>query len=223
MDTLLHDIRYAIRSLRRAPALTTATILTLGLGIGANSAMFGVVDQLYLRPPAHVVDPGRVVRVNVTKTMLPFGTFTNSIATYPRFADFRDHAHDLAGAAAYANTSFSLGLGARAERVEGELVTGNFFSLLGVRPERGRFFTEDEDHPGTAAHVAVLSQEFWHREFQDAPDAIGKELQLGRAVYTIIGIAPTAFAGIELKQPDVWVPMNAAAPDVEWPGAITCE
>jgi predicted permease len=223
MDTLLQDLRYAIRSLRKAPALTIATVLTLGLGIGANSAMFGVVDQLYLRPPAHVVDPDRVVRVNVTKTMPPFGTFTNSIATYPRFADFRDKAHQLAGAAAYANTTFSLGLGAQAEQVAGELVTGNFFALLGVHPERGRFFTPDEDRPGTAAHVAVLSHEFWHREFQDAPDAIGRTLQLGRAVYTVIGIAPPEFTGIELKQPDVWVPMNAAAPDVEWPGAITCE
>ena len=223
MDTLLQDLRYAIRSLRKAPVLTAATVLTLGLGIGANSAMFGVVDQLYLRPPAHVVDPDRVVRVNVTKTMPPFGTFTNSIATYPRFEDFRDKAHKLAGAAAYANTNFSLGLGAHAEQVRGGLVTGNFFALLGVHPELGRFFGPDEDRPGTAAHVAVLSHEFWHREFQEAPDAIGRTLQLGRAIYTVIGIAPPAFAGIELKQPDLWVPMNAAAPDVEWPGAITCE
>ncbi|MGB7211194.1 MAG: ABC transporter permease [Gemmatimonadales bacterium] len=223
MDTLLQDIRYAIRSLRRAPALTIATVLTLGLGIGANSAMFGVVDQLYLRPPAHVVDPDRVVRVNVTRTMPPFPTRTNGIATYPRFADFRDRAHLLSGAAAYSGAQFSLGLGEHAERVKGELVTGGFFALLGVRPERGRFFGPDEDKPGTAPHVAVLSHEFWHREFADAPDIVGKTLQLGRVTYTVIGVAPPGFSGIELSQPDIWVPMSAAAPEVAWPGAITCE
>ncbi|MFI5234920.1 MAG: ABC transporter permease [Gemmatimonadales bacterium] len=223
MDTIIQDLRYAIRSLAKAPVLTAATILTLGLGIGANSAMFGVVDQLYFRPPAHVTDPDRLVRINVTRTMPPFGTRTNGIATYPRFADFRDRARSLTGAAAFAGTPFSLGLGEHAERVQGELVTGNFFALLGVKPERGRFFTPQEDVPATAAHVAVLSHEFWHREFAEAPDIVGKTLQLGRASYTVIGVAPAGFSGIELSQPDVWVPMSAAAPEVAWPGALTCE
>ncbi|HET9707365.1 MAG TPA: hypothetical protein VFP39_03580, partial [Gemmatimonadales bacterium] len=82
METLLQDLRYAARSLTRSPGLTIAAVLTLGLGIGANSAMFGVVDRLFFRPPAHVQDPDRVVRVNVTKTQLPFGTFTGSLADF---------------------------------------------------------------------------------------------------------------------------------------------
>jgi len=83
METLIQDLRYAARSLMRSPGLTLAAVLTLGLGIGANSAMFGVVDRLFFRPPAHVVDPDRVVRVNVTRTEPPFGTFTGSLADFP--------------------------------------------------------------------------------------------------------------------------------------------
>ena len=92
MEIFLQDLRFAARSLAKSPGLTLAAILTLGLGIGANSAAFGVVDRLFFRPPAHVVDPDRVVRVNVTRTLPPFGTSTYSVATFPRYADFRDHA-----------------------------------------------------------------------------------------------------------------------------------
>ena len=171
METLLQDLRYAARSLTRSPALTIAAVLTLGLGIGANSAMFGVIDRLFFRPPAHVVDPGRVVRVDVTKTQPPFGTFTSSVADYPRYVELKDHARLLSAVAAYAGTPFSLGRGPEAQHVSGEAVTASFFPLLGVRPERGRFFTADEDRRG-GAHVAVLSHEFWHRQYADDPNVV---------------------------------------------------
>ncbi|MGE5745167.1 MAG: ABC transporter permease, partial [Gemmatimonadota bacterium] len=222
MDTLLQDLRFAARSLAKSPGLTLAAVLTLGLGIGANSAAFGVVDRLFFRPPAHVVDPDRVVRVNVTRTQPPFGTSTFSIATFPRYADLRDHAHTLSSVAAYAGGGFSLGRGTGAQRVTGELVTASFFPLLGVQPERGRFFTAEEDRKG-GERVAVLSHEFWQRQFAGEPDVLGKTLQLNAGVYTIIGVAPRGFTGVELSGPDVWVPMSVAAPESRWPQVLECE
>ena len=214
------DLRYALRTLARSPGLSLAAVLTLGLGIGANTAMFGVVDRLFFRPPAHVVDPNRVARLYVTTTMPPFGTNSMSIGTYPRYQDFRDRARSFTAVAAYGGAHLSLGLGAQAEGVTGRLVTASFFSLLGVRPELGRFFGADEDSLGHAAHVAVLSREFWQRRFGADRAILGKTLQLGRNVYTVIGVAPRAFAGIDLDVPDLWLPITAAAPEVMGPEAL---
>src|SRR5204862_6790514 len=116
--------------------------------------------------------------------------------------------------------TFSLGLGQQAERVKGQLVTASFFSVLGVRPELGRFFGADEDSIGRAAHVAVLSREFWMRRFGADRAVVGKTLQLGRNVYTVIGVAPRRFAGIDLDVPDLWLPITAAAPEVMGPAAL---
>jgi putative ABC transport system permease protein len=222
METLLQDLRYAARSLTRSPGLTIAAVLTLGLGIGANSAMFGVIDRLFFRPPAHVVDPDRVVRVNVTKTEPPVGTFTGSLADFPRYTELKNHAHRLAAVAAFAGTPFSLGRGPEARRVAAEAVSAGFFPLLGVQPERGRFFNEEEDRAG-GAHVAVLSHEFWHSQYADDPAVLGKSLQLGRAAYTVIGIAPSGFSGVELDQPDLWVPLSVAGPETRWPMVLDCD
>jgi len=213
----MNDLRYALRTLARSPGLSLAAVLTLGLGIGANTAMFGVVDRLFFRRPAHVVDPNRVARLYVTTTMPGYGTNTMSIGTYPRYQDFRDRARSFTAVAAYGSGRLSLGLGAQAEGVRGELVTASLFSLLGVRPELGRFFGADEDSVGHAAHVAVLSREFWQRRFGADPAVLGKTLQLGRNVYTVIGVAPRGFAGIDLDIPDLWLPITAAAPEVMGP------
>ena len=137
---MFQDLRYALRTLARSPGLSLAAVLTLGLGIGANSAMFGVVDRLFFRPPAHVVDPDRVVRLYVTTMMPGYGTNTMPIGTYPRYEEFRDRARSFAAVAAYGRRTLSFGLGPQAEPVTSGLVTASFFSVLGVRPELGRFF-----------------------------------------------------------------------------------
>src|SRR2546425_8271219 len=217
---MFQDLRYALRTLARSPGLSLAAVLTLGLGIGANSAMFGVVDRLFFRPPAHVVDPDRVVRLYVTTTTPPWGTNTSPIGTYPRYEDLRDRVRSFAAVATYGRGTFSLGLGPQAERVTGRLVTASFFAVLGVRPELGRFFGADEDSVGRAAHVAVLSREFWMRRFGADRAVLGKPLQLGRNVYTVIGVTPQGFAGIDLDVPDLWLPLTAAAPEVMGPDAL---
>src|SRR5437899_3697934 len=211
---MLTDLRYALRMLARSPGLSSAAGLTLGLGIGANTAMFGVVDRLFFRPPAHVVNPDRVVRINVTTTESPSGAVTIPIGAYQRYLDFRDHARGFTAVAAYGGRGFSLGLGPQAERVTGRLVTASFFSLLEVRPELGRFFGADEDSVGHAAHVAVLSREFWKRRFAEDRTVLGTTLRLGPSGYTVIGVAPLGFAGVDLDVPDVWLPYSAAGPEV---------
>jgi putative ABC transport system permease protein len=217
---MFHDLRYALRTLARSPGLSLAAVLTLGLGIGANSAMFGVVDRLFFRPPAHVFDPDRVVRLYVTTKSARFGTNTSPIGTYPRYEALRDHARSFAAVAAYGRGSFSFGLGPQAEPVTGRLVTASFFAVLGVRPALGRFFGADEDNVGRAAHVAVLSREFWVRRFGSDRAVLGKTLQLGRNVYTVIGVTPQRFTGIDLEVPDLWLPLTAAAPEVMGPAAL---
>ena len=217
MEALLHDLRYALRALARRPMLTLAAVITIGLGIGANTAMFGVVDRLFFRLPAHVVDPHRVVRINVTSTESQLGTFTDPIHAYPRYLDFRNRAGRLAAVAAYRSTGLNLWLGPQAERVTGKLATGSFFSLLGVRPDVGRFFGVDEDRQENPAHVAVLSHEFWRRRFGEDTAILGTTLQLGRSAYTVIGVAPQRFTGIDLDLPDVWLPYSAAAPEIWGP------
>src|SRR5207244_9554278 len=121
-----------------------AAVLTLGLGTGANTASVGVVVRRFVPPPAHVVDPDRVVRIYVTTTTPPFGANTMPIGAYPRYADFRDHARSFVSVAAYGSRGLSLGVGPAAEGVAVRMVTASFFSLLGARPDLGRFFSTDE-------------------------------------------------------------------------------
>ena len=210
------DLRYSLRSLAKSPLLTGAAVLTLGLGIGANTAMFEVVDRLFFKPPQYVTDPAHVVRIQYLTTARAFGQgapYVTQIGTYPRYEWFRDFAHSFSSVAAYGSHQASLGLGATAERVDVEMATASLFPLLGVRPALGRFFTVDEDRLGAGAHVAIISHELWKRRFGGRPDALGKTLDLGQGVYTIIGVAPDGFSGVELQVPDVWLPVTAGAPE----------
>jgi predicted permease len=211
---MFQDSRYALRTLARSPGLSLAAVLTLGLGIGANSAIFGVVDRLFFRPPAHVVDPDRVVRVSVTRTDPRWGTITGGIGTYPDYLAFRARMRGFSTVAATMSASFNLGVGDQARRVTAELVSASFFPLLGVRAERGRFFTEEEDRVGRPAYVAIVSHAFWRGEMAESPDALGKTLLVGHNAYTVIGVAPEHFAGLGLREPDLWLPMSAGAPEV---------
>lgn len=213
MDALIQDLRLAFRSLGRNPAMTMAAILTLALGIGANTAMFGVIDSLFFRPPAHVVDPDQVVRVNASP---------GSIRNWPRYADLRDHAKSLTVTAYFGPRPYSLGQGATAREVQATLVTADFFPILGVTPRLGRFFSADEDRPGSA-DVVVVSEEYWKRQLDGASDALGKTLKLGQRNYSVIGVAPDRFAGVELTRPDLWLPMGASAPTALWAEVLTCE
>lgn len=221
MDTLTQDLRYALRTLLRTPTLTVAAIVCLALGIGANATIFGVVDTLLFRPPAHVEDPDRVVRLYFRKTPPGFGTYTTSTTGYPLFTALRDSAHAFQSVAAFTHgQGASLGRGPEAKPIKLSLVSATFFPLLGVRPALGRFFGPDEDRQGVAP-VVVLSHGFWRRQFGGDSSVLGQSVPLGKGTYTIVGVAPPGFFGIDLQNVDGWAPIAAATPDLMGPSWLT--
>jgi predicted permease len=220
IGALAQDLRYAVRTFARSPGLVAAAVICLALGIGANATIFGVVDLLLFRPPPHVQDPARVTRLYFRRNLPPFGTATSTITGYPLYTSIRDAAPAFNGLAAFTYAQrASLGRGADAKRVDLVLASASLFPLLGVRPALGRFFTADEDVPGGPALV-VLSFGFWRSAFGGDSAVIGRPLQLGRGSYTVIGVAPDRFTGVNLENVDVWAPIAAATPELMGPGSM---
>lgn len=209
-DWLMRDVRHAFRSIRRSPGFALAVVLTLGLGIGANAAMFGLIDQLLLRAPPHVRDPERLRWINITQTIGALGVQTQRATTYPDYVNVRDHARTLEDAAAAFTASASVGRGMNATPVQRTLATGNFFQMLGVTPALGRFFVPEDDAPPDGQRVAVISHGFWRRNFGGRADALGETLYVSGEPFTVVGVAPPRFSGLELEPVDLWLPMSAA-------------
>lgn len=205
-ERLRTDLAYATRQLRRAPGFTITVLLAFGLGIGANATMFAIVDQLLLRPPAHVSAPTELVTLAAGTEQDGFG---QRALNYPVFAAIRARSTGFSEVAAAASISVPFGRGDHAANLDGLLVSASYFSLLGVVPERGRFFRDDEDVPPMGAAVAVISHAFWQRQFSGRAEALGATLQLGDRQFTIVGIAPRDFTGIEYAAPDVWLPLSS--------------
>jgi predicted permease len=185
VDDLVQDLRYGFRVLRKAPAFTLVAVLSLALGIGANTAIFTLVDSLILRA-LPVRDPAALVR-------LQNGSWTN-----PIWEQIRDRQHDVfESAAAFSDTRFDLAQGGEAELAEGVWASGGFFDVLGVPPMLGRTFTADDDRRGGGPDgpVAVISYAFWQRRFGGAGDAIGKSLALNGVPFTVVGVTPPSFSG----------------------------
>jgi putative ABC transport system permease protein len=207
------DLFYAARSLVRQPGFTVFVVLTLALGIGANSAIFGLLDRLLLSPPPHIQDAERVVHLVVGESG-GGPRFTMVSTSYATFADLRDETRSFAGLAATATGPATFGHGADVTAVETAKVTGGYFQLLGVHPAAGRFFGEEEDRPPDGAEVVVLSHAFWQRQFAGDPAVLGREIVLGNRPFGVIGIAPRGFTGDDIKPIDVWIPLNAGMRDM---------
>jgi hypothetical protein len=164
--------------------------------------MFGVVDTLLLRPPSGVVDPERVARVYVHQAVPGLGDFTSPSSTYPDYADLRDRHRDFAAVAAFTGARVpSAAAPARASCARCSR-RGSFFPLLGVRPALRAFFAADEDDPTRPVRVVVLDHGFWQRQFGGDRAALGREMQLGEQRYTIVGVAPEGFTGVDLAPVD---------------------
>ncbi len=203
------DVRYAFRRMARSPGLTAAVVLTFALGIGANATMFGIVDRLLLRPPAHIVEPESVKRL-VAEYMSPAtGSLEiDEVVTYPDYLDFAG-AGSFSAVAGYTRRRLTIGEGEGARQLDAGLVTGNFFSLLGVRPALGRFFGPEEDAAGVEG-AAVISWGLWREQFGGDRSALGATIDFGYGPYTIVGIAPRDFTGVDLQRVDVWLPLHTA-------------
>ena len=205
MSTLVHDLRFAIRLLLKKPLFTALAVVTLALGIGLNTAVFSAVDALLLRPLPGVRNADELAQLYRT---WPGGMLygSNSI---PHWRDVRARGKDVfSDAALWTFVNLSVSAGGRPERVIGQMVSANFFTVLGVGAERGRVFVPSEDVGELAHPVAVISYPSWQRRFGGAPDVVGKSLIVNGNAYTVIGVAPRDFRGmIPLVTPELWVPL----------------
>ena len=207
LDALLQDVRYGMRGLIHSPGFTATVVITLALGIGANIAMFGVIDRLMFRPFPYLRSPGDVHRVYLESTYRG-NRGTNTVFPYRRYLDLREARGPIAGFAAVTEWRFAVGTGdaSRVAKVAG--VTPSFFAFFDAPPILGRYFFADEDQPPSGKRVAVISHDMWTREFQRA-DVNGRPLRVGMLDYTIIGVAPARFVGTVIGMPpDVFVPIT---------------
>ena len=207
-DAILVGLRQTSRGVRRSPGLAMAVVLTLGLGIGVNAAMFGVVDRILLRAPDHVVEPDLVRRV------LWDGMFFGQAAiipasTYPDVEDLRTIPEFASVGALTGSIPLTLSVGENASQVMAIKATHDFFTTVGVRAHLGRFFAPEDDRFESAL-TAVVSYEFWQRSLGGDAGVLGRTLDLSGHEATVIGVAPRGFTGIDLARVDVWLPAVAA-------------
>ena len=204
MGTLLQDLRYGMRILGRSPGMTLLAVLTLGLGIGANTTVFNWMKATLFEPLPGVNRQEELVTAFRVTNNFPNGSFA-----YQDFLDVRARTRTLAGIAAHSFSSFSLAQEGHAELAFGEVVSENFFEMLQVSPQLGRGFSAEEGKPGTA-HAVVISDGLWNRRFGHDPEIIGKDILLNGSKATVIGVAPPDFAGGEpVIRFDLWIPIVA--------------
>jgi predicted permease len=211
MVNLSQNIRHAASTLLKAPAFTVIVVSTLALGIGANTAIFSLTDQVLLRL-LPVKDPQQLVLLDGPGAFQG-RAFNDGTFSFPMYRDFRDQTTVFSGVIARFPAPLTMtATGGQAERVNGELVTGNFFDVLGVRPLVGRLFTPDDDRTPGGHPVAVLTHDYWARRFASDPGVLNRTIALNGMPMTIIGVVPPGFHGIVIgESPDVMVPVMMKA------------
>ncbi|MBO0862938.1 MAG: ABC transporter permease, partial [Chloracidobacterium sp.] len=203
MQTLWQDLRYGARMLWRNPGFTLVAILTLALGIGANTAIFSFINSLFLRPLA-IANPEQVMRLYAEDSRgRRFDVFS-----YPNYADLRDRNQTLQALAAHSYTAASVGFGAGAEDTPGEVVTGNYFNLLGINAVLGRTLQPEDDLAPGANPVVVISHAFWQSRLGSEKSAMGRKLYINGHPFTVVGVMPEGFKGTyQSFVADFWAPM----------------
>jgi predicted permease len=211
LETIWQDIRYAVRGLRQKPGFAIAVIATLGLGIGANAAMFGITDRLLFRPPSFMKDPDRVHRVYLVRTFDGKENF-GSYFQYTRYTDLRQWTTSFDVTAAVSSSRTAVGVGDDARNMDVYSVSASYWQLFDAPPAAGRYFTPAEDTTPVGASVAVLSYPFWQSRYGGRADAIGQRLKIAKVDYTIIGVAPEGFHGTATERvPVAFVPITTWA------------
>jgi predicted permease len=203
MHDLVLDLRYALRGLWKSPAFTLVALLTLMLGIGANIVVFGVVNAVLLHP-LDVSDPQNLYQLRLK----PWTSFKLLTTSYPAYEDLRRRNTTFSGMAGFDGfAEATLRWGNTVKSVTGYAVTGNYFDLLGVQPEVGRFIHEADEHGPNSAPYVVLSNNLWRSVFNADPGVVGTTVRIDRDPYTVIGVAPAQFHGTEkFDRPDYWIP-----------------
>ena len=207
LESVLQDVRYGWRLLRRSPLFTVTSALSLAIGIGANTTIFSVASAMLFRPLPGLDDPARLVDIGRTQS----GTgFDNS--SYPNFRDLRARVTILSDVYAIKLDAQPMGLGGQdgAERIYGSQVTANYFAVLGTKPVLGRLLIDEDDRGAPGEHpVLVISHELWTRRFAGDRDIVGKTVPINGHPFTIVGVAPAGFQGTTVMRSDVWVPLSA--------------
>jgi len=207
-ERMLRDVRFALRSFLKTPGFTAVVVAVLALGIGANTAIFSVVNAVLLRPLPYK-DSDRLVMLwgNVRRQVVE-----RRGASFPDFVDWRDHSRSFDSMAAVWDSTFTLYGVDVPERVHGEVVSTGYFSLLGITPLQGRGFRPDEDRKPGIAPVAIIGEGFWKRRLGADPAIVGRAIQLDNRSFTVIGVAPGEFRGMS-DEAEIWVPAMAVLDD----------
>jgi predicted permease len=215
IGNLLADIRYGLRGLRKSPGFAAVAVITLALGIGANTAIFSVVNTVLIQPlPYQGAD-----RLVMLWQSYPSAGFDRLGASPPEYLDYRDRNNVFAGVAGYTDISFNLTGTQQPDRIDAARVTGNLFRLLGVAPFRGRVLLPSDDRIG-GPKLAVVSYTLWQREFNSDTEIVGKAIRLDEQPYTVIGVMPPSFRfpfdGTPLShRAEIWVPMNFTPREIQ--------
>src|SRR5215469_15962148 len=201
----LQDLHSTLRSFRNSPGFAAVTVLTIAVGIGANTTVFSWLRSLLLNPLPGADQPGRIVAIeNTAPNGEPITT------SYLDYRDFRDNLHTVNFVTAYRGYVFSVGDAPNTERVWGEMASGHIFDMLDVKPAVGRFFSPEESGDAQNSHaVVVISHSYWKSHFSSDLSAVGTTLRINRTPFTIIGVAPEGFHGVHAGLDyDFWVPLT---------------
>ena len=203
LEDLWQDVRFGVRTMAHNGSVTAIAVLTLAIGIGACATAFTWIDKVQLQPLSGVTEPNRLVAF---ESVTPNGEWVPT--SYPDYIDFRDHLNVFAGMAVTHISAFSVGNAEHSERVWGELVSGNFFSVLGVKPEQGRLFLPSEFADAIGKFpIAVISDRYWRSHYGADPSIVGKTIRVNQHELTVVGVAPPAFHGsMPLTAFDLWIP-----------------
>jgi len=223
MNSFLKDIRYAVRQLTRSPGFAATVIVTLALGIGANTAIFTIFDQVLLRV-LPVQNPKELVRFEWTGgfsgSMSSFGGDSQNLYnyfSYPMYRDLRDKNAVFSGMVAAVRGAVGVSWHDQAENKDAEIVSGNYFNLLGLHPALGRLFNDADDTAKNANPVAVLAYDYWKTHFNAAPDVAGKTLLINGHPFTIVGVGPEGFhSAIDGYTPGVFLPITMSETAMPW-------
>jgi putative ABC transport system permease protein len=210
LDDLSQDLKHALRGLRKSPGFAAAVIVTLAFGIGANAAMFGIVDRLMFRPYPYLADPAHTHRLYFQQIFRGERRISSGGLQYTRYTDIRQWRRSFSNFAAFTAPNLAVGVGESARERRVATVSGTLWGFFAARPVIGRFFTPAEDTTPRGADVAVLGYGYWQSEFGGKADVLGKVLQVSNFSVTVIGVAPEGFVGVFAQgdPPALYVPIT---------------
>jgi putative ABC transport system permease protein len=213
LSGLLQDFRYAMRGLRASPGFTAVIVLALALGVGANATMFGIIDRLLLRPPPFLADPPHTNLVYLARTFDGVENFSPNIS-YTRYVELTKYTTSFDQTAAFFYFDLAVGTGEETTERRVGMVSASFWRFFDAPPALGRYFGPAEDRTPEGSPVAVLGYNYWQSRYGGRADVLGKSISLGRKIYTIVGVAPRGFVGMDALGAVAFVPITVGVADI---------